>query len=91
MKVVMFYRPNSEFARSAEEFVHEFERRTSKTIEVINVDTPEGIQLMQQYGVMDHPTFVAIANDGKFLQAWTGRPLPLINEVSAYAAEKQLA
>lgn len=91
MKVIVFYRPNSEFARPVEEFVREFERRTSKTIEIVNVDTPEGIQLLQLYGVMDHPTFVATADDGKFLQAWTGKPLPVINELSAFAAEKQPA
>lgn len=91
MKVIVFYRPNSEFARTVEEFVREFEHRTAKSIEMVNVDTPEGIQQMQIYSVMDHPTFVAIANDGKFLQAWTGKPLPTINELTAYAAEKQLA
>lgn len=85
MKVLMFYRPNSEFARSAEEFVREFERRTAKTIEKINIDSPEGISKAKLYGVMDHPTFVATSNDGQYLKAWSGKPLPLINEVSAYA------
>lgn len=89
MKVVMIYRPNSEFAHGAEMFIKEFESRTSKTIETIDMDSPEGIQLSELYGVVDHPTFVALSDDGKFLQAWTGKPLPLINELSAFAAEKR--
>jgi hypothetical protein len=84
MKVLMFYRPNSEFARRAEEFVREFERRTAKIIDKVNIDSPEGISKAKLYGVMDHPTFVAVSDDGQFLKAWTGKPLPLINEVSAY-------
>lgn len=84
MKVLMFYRPNSEFARIAEEFVREFERRTAKIIDKVNIDSPEGISKAKLYGVMDHPTFVAVSDDGQFLKAWTGKPLPLINEVSAY-------
>lgn len=82
----MLYRPNSEFARSAEEFAREFERRTEKKIEKVNIDTPEGVHMAELYGVLDHPTFIALANDGKLLHAWAGRPLPLINELSAYAA-----
>lgn len=88
MKVLMFYRPDSEFARGAEEFVREFEHRTAKKIEIINFDSPDGISKAKLYGVMDHPTFVAISDDGQYLKAWSGKPLPLINEVSAYVDAK---
>lgn len=91
MKIVVLYRPNSEFARSTEEFVREFERRTSKTIEKVNIDTPNGVRLMKLYGVMDHPTFIAVADDGRLLQTWTGKPMPLINDLAAYAADRQLS
>lgn len=84
--MIMLYRPKSEFARPAEEFAREFERRTAKIIEAVDIDSREGISLAKLYGVMDHPTFVAISNDGQFIQAWTGRPLPLINELAAYAS-----
>lgn len=85
MKVIMLYRPNSEFARAAEQFCREFEGRTSKTIEKINIDTPAGIEKAKIYGVMDHPAFVATADDGHFQKMWSGHPLPLIDELSAYA------
>ncbi len=87
MKVVMLYRPESEFARGAEEYVYEFKQRTSKDIEMIDIDSKEGRQMAELYGVIDHPAFLAIANDGKFLQAWNGKPLPLMNELSAYMVE----
>lgn len=83
----MFYRPQSEFARSSEEFVKEFRRRTDKKINVIDIDTKDGSYQAHIYGVMDHPAFVAVQDDGTLLQAWSGKPLPLINELSAYAEE----
>lgn len=89
MKLIMLYRPKSEFARGAEEFVREFERRTAKSIEKIDYDTPRGIELAKLYGVMDHPTFVATADDGHFLRAWSGKPLPVIDELSAYAESQR--
>lgn len=87
MKVVMLYRPKSEFARGAEEFVREFKRRTAKNIETLDIDSKEGVHMSQLYGVMDHPTFIAVSDNGTLLQAWSGKPLPLINELSAYATE----
>ena len=89
MKVVMLYRPKSEFARSAEQFVREFERRTAKTIEKMDIDSPRGIELAQLYGVMSHPAFVATADDGNFLKMWDGHPLPLFDQLSAYADVKR--
>lgn len=89
MKVLMFYRPKSEFAHGAEMYVKEFERRSSKTIDIIDIDSREGIQQANLYGVLDHPTFVAVADDGHFLQAWSGKPLPVMNELQAFADTKK--
>lgn len=89
MKVVMLYRPKSEFARAAEQYIREFERRTSKTIETVDIDSPRGIELAKVYGIMSHPTFVATSDDGNFLKMWDGHPLPLIDQLSAYADQKQ--
>ncbi len=89
MKVVMLYRPNSEFARGAEEYAREFKRRTLKHIEIVNIDTPEGSRMAQLYGVMDFPAFIAVADDGQLLNAWAGKPLPVMNELTAYAQESR--
>lgn len=88
MKLIVLYRPNSEFARGVEQFVREFTNRTAKKIELVDVDSKDGIQMMKLYDVLDHPIFLAINNDGSLLQQWSGKPLPLINELSAYGEEK---
>lgn len=85
----MFYRPNSEFAHGAEMYVKEFERRSGRTIEVIDIDSREGIQKASLYSVLDYPAFVAVADDGHFLQAWSGKPLPVMNELQAFAEIKK--
>lgn len=87
--MIMLYRPDSEFARSSEQFVREFERRTGKAVEKINIDSPRGIELAQLYGVMSHPAFVATSDDGQFQKMWSGHPLPLIDELNAYADNKR--
>ena len=89
MKVLLLYRPSSEFARGAERFVQELERRSSKTIEIVDVDSPQGIQLAKTYDILDHPTFIATADDGSMQRKWSGKsPLPLIDDVAVYAASK---
>ncbi|MFO0887342.1 MAG: hypothetical protein U0413_03935 [Candidatus Saccharimonadales bacterium] len=88
MKLIVLYRPNSEFARGVEQYVREFHDRTGKDIELLNIDTPDGISKMKLYDVLDHPTFLALDNSGSLLQKWSGNPLPLINELSAYGEVK---
>lgn len=87
MKLIVLYRPNSEFARGVEQYVREFHDRTGKDIELLNIDTPDGISKMKLYDVLDHP-ILALDNGGSLLQKWSGNPLPLINELSAYGEVK---
>ena len=56
MKLIVLYRPNSEFARGVEQYVREFHDRTGKDIELLNIDTPDGIS-KKLYDVLDHPIF----------------------------------
>jgi 6-phosphogluconolactonase (cycloisomerase 2 family) len=88
MRLILLYRPKSEFAHSCEQYVKEFEHRTAKQIEIVDIDSQEGISLSKLYDVMDHPTFLATADDGRLMQTWPGKRAPLINELSAYAPEK---
>lgn len=81
----MLYRPNSEFARPAEEFVHEFERReASRKVEMIDYDSQEASHMAELYGIVDQPAILALADDGQVLQMWQGAQLPLMDEVAAY-------
>jgi hypothetical protein len=85
MKVVILYRPDSEFARSVEEYAHDIERQQAIKPELISVETREGANLASLYDIVQYPTILALRNTGELLQFWSGEQLPLMNEVSAYA------
>lgn len=86
MKVVILYRPNSEHARTVEEFIHDFKRQeTTRQVEVLNVDTVEGSSIAKLYDVVQYPSILALTNDGQLLKTWQGEPMPLMNELAYYA------
>lgn len=85
MKVVILYRPQSEFARRVEEFAHEFERHdASRRTEMIDYDSREGMAMASLYGITDQPAIIALSDDGRMLQMWVGSDLPLMDDVAAY-------
>ncbi len=87
MRVVLLYRPKSEFARGVEEFVHEYERRdASRHIELLDYDSREGQNLAGLYEIYQHPALLVLADDGKVIQMWMGPQLPLMDELAAYAS-----
>jgi hypothetical protein len=86
MKVLVLYRPNSEFARVTEEFIHDFEHRTAlQKLEVLSLDTREGSSTATIYDVMSYPAILVIGDDGSLHKSWEGHNLPLIDEVVAYS------
>ena len=85
MKVVILYRPNSEYATRVEAFVHDYQvRHGSAKLELVNIDQREGSALASLYDVMRFPAILAMETDGKLLQMWEGEQLPLMDEVAAY-------
>lgn len=85
MKALLLYRTNSETERLARDFASDFERQTGKKIEVMDADSPEGIELSKLYDVVAYPAILARTDDGTLLQLWQGEPLPRISEVSFYS------
>jgi hypothetical protein len=85
MKVLVLYRPNSEHGRLTEEFIHEFQARSSGQLEVLSVDTREGSATATLYDIMQYPAIMVMQNDGGVQKIWQGDSLPLIDEVAAYA------
>ncbi|HSX28059.1 MAG TPA: hypothetical protein VLF60_01275 [Candidatus Saccharimonadales bacterium] len=85
MKALLLYRSNSEGESLARSFAADFERQTGKSIEMLDVDTPQGIELVQLYDIVAYPAVLARADDGTLLQLWQGEPMPRISEVSYYA------
>ena len=86
MKLLIFYRPNSEHARSVETFIHDFQRQytSDAKVEILDLDTRDGAAMASLYDVLQYPAFLAVANDGVLLRSWEGKELPLMAEVASY-------
>ena len=88
MKVCVLYRPNAEYSRQVEEFAHDFEKRMGKHLDLVDIDSKDGIAFASLYDVNDHPAIVATANDGQILRSWEGPILPLMDEVAFYLQDQ---
>lgn len=87
MKLLVLYKPDSEFSRSVETFVHDFESRHGsvvRKVEMLNSQSREGMALMSLYDIMQQPALMVLTDDGQLLQHWTGTTLPLMDEVASY-------
>ncbi len=85
MKVVILYRPASEYATKVEAFVHDYRvRHSSAKLELINVNQREGAAMASLYDIMRFPAIMAMATDGTLLQLWEGDELPLMDDVASY-------
>ncbi len=91
MRVVVLYRTNSEHERSVIEFESEYNRRTNRTLSLLDLNTRDGSAMAVLYDIMLFPCVLALANDGQVLQMWQGEHLPLINEVSYYDQQPAFA
>lgn len=85
MRVVMLYRINSEQAGAAEDYVREYHMRHPQySIEMMDVDSPEGAELANLHGITSYPAILALRDDGAFLQLWQDEHLPLMSEIDFY-------
>ncbi len=86
MKVVILYHANSEHTRVVEDYVRHFQRRSPEsTVELLDLETQAGADAANLYGVVQYPAILALRSDGQVLNQWEGEPLPLMDEVAAYA------
>lgn len=86
MKIIILYRPESEYARTVEEFIHDYQsRHEASNMEVLNIDSRDGIAAANLYDVMQFPTILALRDDGSILRSWEGEQLPLMDEVASYS------
>lgn len=86
MKLLIFYRPNSEHARSVEMFIRDFQRQyaTDAKLEIMDLDTRDGAAMASLYDVLQYPAFLAAADDGVLIRAWEGKELPLMADIASY-------
>jgi hypothetical protein len=92
MKVLVLYRPNSEFARRVEEFVHdlrEVHNVDERHLEVLDYDSREGAATASMYDVMTQPSIVVTDDAGTYVKSWVGEQLPLLEEVAGYTLSYQ--
>jgi hypothetical protein len=86
MRLVVLYRPESEFSRTVEEFVNNYKRwHEADKLELINYDSRDGSATASLYDVMQQPAILALRDDGSVLKTWQGATLPLMDEVASYA------
>jgi len=84
MKAVVVYKDQSDHAREVITWHHDFKAQTGHEIETLDPHTVEGISFCRIYDIVEYPTVIAIAHDGRQQQLWRGRPLPLISDVVYY-------
>lgn len=88
MKITVLYRSNSEKGTPVEQYAREFTRRTSRKLELVDVDSKEGQRIITLYDIVRHPAFLAIDNGGQLINTWfADETLPLIDEISGYTLE----
>ncbi len=85
MRIVVVYKDASDHGREVREYVDDFKRQTGLKIEVMDPDSGRNDFFLRAYDIVEYPTILAIAGDGRLLQIWRGRPLPLFDEVAYYA------
>lgn len=86
MRVVVISKPDRDYSRAVTTFLDDFIRRTGKELEVLDPETRDGESLCRTYDILEHPTVIALSDDGRLQNMWKGLPLPTISEVSYYVS-----
>ncbi len=85
----MLYRPGSDKAGLAEDYVKEYERLyPGKKIELVSLNTVQGAEMAKLYGITNNPAILVTTSDGSFLQMWQSEHLPLFNELNYYQLKR---
>lgn len=87
MKVLVLYRPNSEFSRGVEEFIRILQLQHSlseRQLQVLDYDSREGSALASMYDIISQPAILVLSDDGSYIKGWDGSRLPLAEEVAGY-------
>lgn len=82
MRVVCVYRDKQDYTRSVEEWIENLRRQTGREIETMDPDRNPGF--CETYDIVEYPTILALGNDGSIRAIWSGRNLPLMNDVLYY-------
>lgn len=84
MRTVVVTKENMDYSRSVTTFLGDFQRQTGRELEVINPDSLDGGSFCRTYDIVEYPTVIALSDDGRVQNMWSGNSLPTISEVSYY-------
>lgn len=91
MRVLVLYHPVSDHGGMVADYAKEFERYKGKKIDLVSLESVEGAELAELYGVTSYPTVMAMADNGSLQRMWQGGEMPLMDELSYYVpAEKKM-
>ncbi len=86
MRVMVFYKTESDYARAVIDFMRDLKIQTGYELEEVDPDSLEGVNLCRIYDIVEYPSIVAVDNDAVMQNMWRGLPLPTISEVGYYAS-----
>jgi hypothetical protein len=89
MKTLILYRPNSEHERMVIDYLRDIKMQTGKDVPTMDVDSREGMQLCELYGIVQYPAVLATDDEGHLQNLWSGTTLPRIGEISYYVNDQQ--
>ena len=85
MITYVLYNKNTANERQASDMADRL-KEEQLDVELLDADSPRGIQLAENYDIMDRPAVALIRNDGSPLQIWQGAEgLPTPSEVGYLA------
>lgn len=87
MRVLILYHERSEHGGIVTDYVAEFQRYKRKSIELISLESAEGADMAELYGVTIYPAILVMSQNGLLQRLWQGTPLPLMDELSYYTLE----
>lgn len=91
MKILVFYRQNSDYTRQVEDYLRDLSRLHDiheQDIKVVDPDTRSGAEDASIYDILAYPGIVVTDGYGKFVHSWSGE-LPLMDELMSYAFNLQ--
>lgn len=85
MRIICIYRDNQDYTRTVDEWLENFRRQTGREIETMNPD--ENPNFCETYDILEFPTIIALGEQGDVRASWSGRDMPLIDEVLFYVIQ----
>lgn len=90
MKLLILYRARSEQAQTVDPFIRDLKmQHPAARLEVLDLDSRDGIAMATLYDVMHYPAILALRDDGSVIHSWEGETLPLLDEVAYYTFDQQ--